>query len=184
MQMLTFQHEGQQWVYLFWSLYSTGRICFTYSSDGGATWSTEDAMAYNQTVDVPGAGTPFVPPTVYGSGYEPVPFWDAEHGRVFVIYRFRNRGETAQTGAYFPPYAYSRPGEAGRDWVGYLSNSTEPLRLFPSTQANSSRTFRGNDQHGSGSSPVYLMWVESTGSKELYFASVSPATLLSGTDVP
>jgi hypothetical protein len=184
MQMLPFEHEGMQWVYFFWSLYSTGRICFTYSSDGGATWSDEDAMAYNTWVDVPPAGTPFVPPTVYGSGYEPIPFWDASHGRVFVVYRFRNRGDTSQTGAYFPAYAYGRPGEVGRDWVGYLSNSTEPLRLFPPTQANSSRLFKGNDQHGAGSSPVYLMWIESTGSRELYFASVSPATLLSGTDIP
>lgn len=184
MQMLTFGYEGQQWVYFFWSLYSTGRICFVYSSDGGATWSAEDAMAYNSPVSVPEPGTPFVPPVVWGSAYEPVPFWDAAHSRMFVVYRFRNRGDTSQTGAYFPAYAYGRPGDAGRDWIGYLSNTTEPIRLFPPTQANSSKSFRGSDQHGGGSSPVYLMWIESTGSKEMYFASVSPATLLSGTDLP
>lgn len=189
MQMLTFHYDERQWVYLFWSLYSTGRICFTYSSDGGTTWSQEDAVAYNAPVPVPDPGTPFVPPAVWGGAYEPVPFWDSQHARVFVIYRFRNRGDTAQKGAYFPAYAYGRPGEAGHEWIGYESNTTEPLRLFTSTQSNSSRSFRGNDQHGGGSSspvssPVYLMWIETTGSRELHFASISLSTLLSGTDIP
>lgn len=184
MQMLSFPYQDRQWVYFFWSLYSTGRICYVYSSDGGATWSGEDAVAYNRSVPVPDSGTPFVPPSVWGGAYEPVPFWDSVHGHIFVVYRFRNRGAAAQSGEYFPAYTYGRPGEAGRDWTGYESNTTEPVRLFPPTQANSSRSFRGSDQHNAGSSPVYLMWLESTGSKELYFASLSPATLLSGTSLP
>jgi hypothetical protein len=151
------------------------------------TWSSEDAIAYNAPVSVPDPGTPFVPPAVWAGAYEPVPFWDATHARIFVVYRFRNRGDTSQTGAYFPAFAYGRPGEAGRDWIGHESNSSEPLRLFSSTQSNSSRSFKGNvqnDQHGASSSPVYLKWIESTGSKELHFASVDLDTLLIGTDIP
>jgi hypothetical protein len=183
-QMLTFEHDDQRWVYLFWSLYSTGRICYVYSSDGGVTWSEEDAMAYNQAVPVPDPGTPFVPPTVWGGAYEPVPFWDGEHERIFVVYRFRSRSIDNPSGEFFPAFAYGRPGDPGHDWIGYQSNTAEPLRLFPPTMANSSRSYRGNDQHGTGRSPVYLMWLEPTGSKELYFASISPATLLSGIGLP
>jgi hypothetical protein len=184
MQTLSFQYDGRQWVYFFWSLYSTGRLCFVYSSDGGVTWSGEDALAYNPIVSLPDPGTPYAPPAVWGGAYEPLPFWDAAHARIFVVYRFRSRTVQDTSGEYFPAYAYGSPGQAGRDWVGYESDSTEPLRLFPPTLANTSRTFRGSDQHGAGSSPVYLMWVESTGSNELYFASVSPATLLSGASTP
>ncbi len=190
MQMLSFSYNGQQWVYFFWSLYSTGRICYVYSSDGGATWSSEDAMAYNQHVSVPDPGTPFVPLVVWGSAYEPIPFWDESHERIFVVYRFRDRNVDSTdkpSGEYFPAYAYARPHDIGRDWVGYESNATEPLRLFPSATTGGSMSFRGNDQHGGGggkSSPAYLMWVEQTGSKEIYFATFSPATLLSGATLP
>jgi hypothetical protein len=184
MQMLAFPYDGRQWVYFFWSLYSTGRICFVYSSDGGQTWSQEDAIAYNQRTPGPGPGTPFVPPPVWGGGYEPIPFWDAAHERIFVVYRFRSVTAANLSGEHFPAYAYGRPGQTGTEWVGYVSNTREPIRLFPSTMSNSSRLLRGNDQHGTGRSPVFLMWVESTGSKELYFAIVSLATLLSGTTAP
>ena len=170
LQLLAFPSGGQAWVYAFWSLYSTGRICYAYSTDGGTSWSGEDALAYEP-----------IGPARRAHLSDPVPFWDAAHARVFVIYRYAAIGGSA--GA-FPVYAYAPPGAPGHAWIRYEDPAHEPLRLFRPTLASQASHLRGPDQHGQGTGPVWLIWSEATGARELYRALVSPATLLSGTALP
>jgi hypothetical protein len=185
MQLLAFTDTGgQQWVLLTYSLYSTGRICVFWNGQAGdpAAWSGEDALAYNPIVHPPPAPTPFVPPQVYATVHQPVPFYDRVHNLVFIIYQFCDR--TQGGGGCFPVYAYASPGGVGEDWTRYEDPFHEPVRLFRSTQYNSGDTFRISDQYGTGSSPVALLWRESTGVREVYLALIWPATLLSGAGLP
>lgn len=52
LRVLAFRYKGRAFVYVFWSLYSTGRIGYVYSSDadapGGPHWTQEDTFAYFQ----------------------------------------------------------------------------------------------------------------------------------------
>jgi hypothetical protein len=185
MQLLAFADTGgQEWVLLTYSLYSTGRICVFWNGQAGdpGAWSREDALAYNPIVHPPPAPTPFVPPQVYATVHQPAPFYDRAHNLVFVLYQFCDR--TPDGGGCFPAYAYAAPGRVGEEWTRYEDPLHEPVRLFRSTQYNSGDTFRVSDQYGTGSSPVALLWRESTGVREVYLALIWPATLLSGAGGP
>lgn len=50
LRLLAFSYQGRAFVYAFWSLYSTGRLAYVYSSDagapGGPRWTREDTFAY------------------------------------------------------------------------------------------------------------------------------------------
>jgi hypothetical protein len=182
LRLLPFSAGGQDWVYFFWTLYSTGRICYVYSTDGGAHWSREDALAYNPIVPIPPPPAPFVPPVVYGTVHEPIPLWDGAQQQVFVLYQFCDRS-AARAGCYVA-YAYAPPGAAGTAWVGREDSTHEPLRLFRSTLTSQAATLRSSEPGNAGSGSVWLIWQEATGARELYRALVSPATLLSGTVLP
>jgi hypothetical protein len=182
MRLLAFSSQGTPWIYFFWSLYSTGRIAYSYSQDGGLTWSNEDALAYYPIYHVPSPPTPVVPPAVWGSVHWPAPFWDAEHGRVFVIYQYCAKNPA--NAQCFPAYSYSLPGGPGPSWVPYADPSREPVRLFQTTAANNAGNLRVTPSVLAGSGVVWLLWSERLSSRELYFAGVSPATLLSGNHRP
>jgi hypothetical protein len=182
LRLLPFRYDGQEWVYFFWSLYSTGRICYVYSTDGGAHWSPEDALAYNPIVPIPPPPAPFVPPVVYGTVHEPIPLWDSAQQQVFVFYQFCDRS-TARAGCYVA-YAYAPPGASGTAWVGREDSTHAPLRLFRPTLTSQATTLRSSEPGNAGSGPVWVIWREDTGSRELYRALFSPATLLSWTVLP
>jgi hypothetical protein len=182
MRFLTFSYQGAPWVYFFWSLYSTGRIAYIYSSDGGQSWSAEDALAYFPIFDVPPPPTPVQPPVVWGSAHWPAPFWDAEHQRIFTIYQYCSK-DRARPGC-FPVYSYSQPGGQGQSWVRYADPAQEPVRLFQTTLAGNSGTLRSTPAPLAGSGVIWLLWNERLSSREIYFAGVSPATLLSGNHRP
>lgn len=170
MQLLAFTTGDHAWVYLFYSLYSTGRICFSFSSDGGATWSDEDALAY---FPIPTG----LPPPINGTVHDPVPFYDASHARVLVVYQYCDRAYPG--GGCFPVYAYAPPGTPGSAWTRYADPTHEPLRLFRPALASHSDLLRGTDQHGSGGRSVLLFWRETTGAHEVVLALLDLATLLS-----
>jgi hypothetical protein len=169
MRLLAFASQGQPWVYFFWSLYSTGRVCYVYSTDDGQTWSDEDALAYEP-----------ISPLRQAHVGMPAPFWDASHGRVLVVYEYQAAGG----GGAFLVYAYAPPGAPGRDWTRYEDPAHEPLRLFRPTLVSQASHLRGSEQPYGGSGPGWLLWVENTGAPELYRALIAPATLFSGTALP
>ena len=49
LRLLSFPYDGRQYLYALWNIYSTGRICFVYSSEGdapgGAPFGGEDSFA-------------------------------------------------------------------------------------------------------------------------------------------
>lgn len=166
---------GQAWTYLFYSLYSTGRICYFYSRDGGATWSGEDALAY---FPIPGGGPP---PLVNGTVHGPSPFYDAAHNKVFVLYQYADR-TYPDGGGQFPVFAYSDPGADHGGWSRFADPLHEPVRLFRSTRFNAADRLRISEPPGeitSAGAPAALLWREATGQREIYFAQLWPATLLS-----
>ncbi len=185
MQLLAFPDTaGHLWVLLTYSLYSTGRVCLFWNDQAGdgSAWSGEEAIAYNPIFPVPPAPTPFVSPAVYATVHQPAPFYDRAHNLVFIIYQFCDRAPGG--GGCFPVYAYAPPGGVGADWTRAEDPLHEPLRLFRSTRSSQADTFRVSDQHGTGSSPVALLWRESTGVREVFLALVWPSTLLSGSAAP
>ena len=170
MQLLAFTAGEQSWVYLFYSLYSTGRICFSASADSGATWSGEDALAY---FPIPTG----LPPPINGTVHDPVPFYDAGHARVLVVYQYCDRAYPG--GGCFPVYAYAAPGTPGRAWTRYADPTHEPLRLFRPALASHSDLLHGTDQHGSGGRSVWLFWREAGDTHEAVMALLDLATFLS-----
>jgi hypothetical protein len=73
LRLLAFTYQGRAFVYAFWSLYSTGRIAYVYSSDAdspggpdGPHWSQEDTFAYFPPVP----GEPEPTPPSDGDGEE------------------------------------------------------------------------------------------------------------------
>src|SRR4051812_11093564 len=75
MQVLAFSYQDAEWVYGFWSLYSTGRLGFVYSRDGGLTWSGEDAFGYHPIYTPPLTPDPGGLPPNWGSVHWPSPVW-------------------------------------------------------------------------------------------------------------
>lgn len=172
MAMLAFDYSGRPWVMFTWSLYSTGRICYSYSSDGGQSWSQEDALAY---FPIPFA----TPPPINGTVHDPAPIFDPVRGLVFVVYQYCDR---SGDGGCFPVYAYAPPATAGVDWTHYADPLHEPARVFRTTRFNSSDRFRSNQQPEPPGSSLDLMWRESTGQREIFFGEIYPATLLSNSN--
>jgi hypothetical protein len=72
LRTLAFRYEGRAFVYAFWSIYSTGRIGYVYSSDadapGGPRWTQEDTFAYFPPA--PGEPEPSSTPEEGGGGGE------------------------------------------------------------------------------------------------------------------
>jgi len=196
MHMTAFSYNGARWVYFVWALYSTGRICYVYSSNGGLSWSHEDALAYEPISTARQAHIG-----------EPIPVWNAYHSRVFIVYRYAPIAQgidasdetfptetpganglrpdaaaiVASGGGAFLVYSYGKPGAPGRDWVQYEDPQHQPLRLFAQTQQNQASRLRGSETAGGTDRGLWLLWSESTGERELYRALVMPSTLLSGT---
>lgn len=195
MHLVAFSYNRQTWVYFFWALYSTGRICYVYSHNGGLSWSQEDALAYEP-----------ISPTRAAHIGEPLPFWDAAHNRVFVVYRYapiaRGRDASDPTfptetpgaggvqtdpaalirggGGAFMVFSQAKPGATGRAWTMYEDPNHEPLRLFAQTQQNQASRLRASEPLYGTDYGVWLLWSEQTGERELYRAVVFPSTLLSG----
>jgi hypothetical protein len=178
MQVITFVYGGQQWVYGFWSLYSTGRLCFVYSQDGGVTWSGEDALGYHPIYHPPLTPDPGSQPANWGSVHWPSPVWDPGQQRLFVVYQYCARDVTPNI--CFPAVAYSRPGTPGPAWTGYTDPLHPPLRLLRATAALTADTLSITPQALGGSGLVWLTWRGQLSSAETYLAGISPVTLLSG----
>ena len=82
LRLLAFNYRGHAFVYAFWSLYSTGRIAYVYSSDadapGGPHWTQEDTFAYFPPV--PGEPDPTPPPDEDGDKGDRV-LWEVDLGQ-------------------------------------------------------------------------------------------------------
>jgi hypothetical protein len=180
MQLIGFAYHDQSWLYGFWSLDSTGRLCFVYSADGGVTWSREDALAYDPIYAPPATALPGGgPPAVWGTVHWPSPFWDPAQERLLIVYQYCAKSpDAAQT--CFPAYAYSRPGAPGPAWVGYNDPTHEPIRLLRATAATNADVFAVTPAPVANSGLVWLTWRARLSSAETYLAGISPATLLSG----
>ncbi len=180
--------DGTSWVYVWWALYSTGRICFAYSPDGGRTWLPntpdrgtiwhEDTMAYYNRFQAP---TPGPGEASRGTVHAPTPFWDSVHQRIIVIYSYTDR-RPGGAGDTFPAYAYGRPGAPGASWTGYATFTTQPLRLFKTTFSALAGNFTGTTLPGAGGL-MWFFWTEANGVDELYVAGVAPGTLISDGNV-
>ncbi|MBF6614373.1 MAG: hypothetical protein IVW55_14750 [Chloroflexi bacterium] len=148
LRLLAFSYRGRAFVYAFWSLYSTGRIAYVYSSDsdapGGPHWMQEDTFAYFPPV--PGEPDPTPSPdegggdagdgsgqggdlslvpdlapqsaTIAPKVHMPQPFWVPERQRVLVIYRYGTAPATGGAMRYYAAYAYSLPDAPGSAWQG------------------------------------------------------------------
>jgi hypothetical protein len=180
MQLISFAYHEQPWVYGFWSLYSTGRLCFVYSADGGVTWSREDALAYHPIAAPPATALPGGgPPPVWGTVHWPSPLWDPAQERLLVVYQYCAKSPNAAQ-ICFPAYAYSRPGTPGPAWAGYTDPTHEPIRLLRATAATNADVFAVTPAPLANSGLVWLNWRARLSSAETYLAGISPATLLSG----
>jgi hypothetical protein len=175
--------DGTPWVYAWWAIYSTGRICFAYSADGGGTWLPntpdgshvwhEDTIAFYDRLQQP---SPVPGEVSRGTVHAPAPFWDAAHQRLITIYSYGDR--SGGEGDTFPAYAYGRPGTPGTAWTGYATFTTQPLRLFKTTYTARAGNFAGTTLPGAGGL-MWLFWTEANGVDELYVAGVAPGTLIS-----
>jgi hypothetical protein len=114
LRLLSFPYDGRAYLYGLWNIYSTGRICFVYSSQadapGGPRFSEEDSFAAFPPSYAPGDPPP--PPDPEGTPVEsgggaggmdpisdaaatpqpkvhmPEPVWVEARQRVFVAYRY------------------------------------------------------------------------------------------------
>jgi hypothetical protein len=179
MQLISFAYHDQPWLYGFWSLYSTGRLCFVYSADGGRTWSREDALAYHPISAPPATQAPSAgPPAVWGTVHWPSPFWDATQERLLVVYQYCAKSVNAAP-TCFPAYAYSRPGTPGPAWVGYTDPTHEPSRLLRATYAPTADVLYVTPAPLANTGLVWLTWRGDLSSRQTYLAGISPTTLLS-----
>ncbi len=211
LRALAFRYQGRAFVYAFWSIYSTGRICFVYTPDAdtpaGPHWTDEDTFAYFPPV--PGEPEPTTTPEEgYSEGTEqgvlapglqpdattiapkvhlPQPFWVPERSRVFVVYRY-GTAPPAVGGIrqYFAAYAYSLPDAPGSAWdgaVGPQFGQTTPLRAFPPTQYEAMNQLQGAGALDS-TGAAWLIWMEKGASKEAFFGAIWPYTLISANNQP
>ena len=211
LRTLAFRYQGRAFVYAFWSIYSTGRIGYVYSSDadapGGPHWTDEDTFAYFPPV--PGEPEPTTTPEEdYGEGSEqgeldpdlqpqtttvapkvhmPQPFWVPERSRVLVVYRYGSAppavGGIRQ---YFAAYAYSLPDAPGSAWEGAVGpqfGQDTPLRAFPPTQYEAMNQLQGAGTLDS-TGAAWLIWMEKGASKEAFFGAIWPYTLISANNQP
>jgi len=181
MRLQAFGYAGRPWVWAGWSSYSTGYVASTWSSDGGMSWTPEDAIAYLPIESQPGEGTPFVPPRTWGTIHEPTPYWSAAHNRLLVISNFCTRGSSRTC---FPVLAYGKAGAQGREWAGYISPNDEPVRLFGPTSWEQASQLRGPTIYGGAPANAILLWREPNGSRELHIARLNLDVLMSGTESP
>jgi hypothetical protein len=211
LRLLSFRYSGRAFVYAFWSIYSTGRIGYVYSSNAdlpvGPEWAEEDTFAYFPPV--PGEPEPTPPPEdeepgdpeQHGATTEagaqaplaapkvhiPQPFWVPERSRVFVVYRY-GTSPPAEGGIrqYFAAYAYSLPDAPGPAWEGAVGpqfGHTTPLRAFPPTQYEAMNQLQGTGTLDS-TGAAWLAWMEKGPSKEAFFGAIWPYTLISADNQP
>lgn len=211
LRTLSFRYGDRAFVYAFWSIYSTGRIAYAYSSDadapGGPHWTEEDTFAYFPPVpgepeptpppeeDEGGAGAQYEPSLDLGSQrvagapkvHMPQPFWVPERNRVLVVYRYGTsppvEGGIRQ---YFAAYAYSLPDAPGHAWEGAVGpqfGHATPLRAFPPTQYEAMNQLQGTGILDS-TGAAWLAWMEKGPAKEMFFGAIWPYTLISANNQP
>jgi hypothetical protein len=211
LRLLSFRYASRAFIYAFWSIYSTGRIGYVYSSDadgpGAPRWTAEDTFAYFPPV--PGEPEPTPPPEeeepdgpeqsgpAVGPGAQaalaapkvhmPQPFWVPERSRVFVVYRY-GTSPPAEGGIrqYFAAYAYSLPDAPGPAWEGAVGpqfDHTLPLRAFPPTQYEAMNQLQGTGTLDA-TGAAWLAWMEKGPSKEAFLGAIWPYTLISADNQP
>jgi len=179
---------GQRWTQFWWSIYSTGRICFAASADGGQTWGPttpegwhEDAIVYYDRLR---QLTPGPNERSRGTAHDPAPFWDAPHQRVVVLYLYGDKRDRLAGGQAdsFPAFAYGRPGAPGTSWQGYATFRTTPWRLTRTTysdQAEQLLAATAPDTNGY----IWAGWVERDSADKFYGVLINPASLIGDGDV-
>lgn len=214
LRLLAFSYRDHAFVYAFWSLYSTGRIAYVYTSDadlpGGPHWSEEDTFAYFPPV--PGEPDPTPPPdgessewrgtsdevstdqrfapqaaTLAAKVHMPQPFWVPERQRVLVIYRYGTAvSQEGEIRQYYAAYSYSLPDAPGPAWEGAVGPQFGTVLPL---RAFPPTQYEAMDQlQGAGmldsTGAAWVSWMEKGASREAFFGAIWPYTLISANNQP